>query len=168
MGGEKAFRAMSERVRLEIWVSAVTVVRARWLLGELNMTREAVAGEALRDWTLRREAALSRDRRARLAAQIRRFADTPGLGGLQEGMQQGLGVDSRPGGVVGSRQMPGVLAPAIRERRAALGLSQQALAEAAKCSIQALRAYEGGLIPRRSDVLPRIENALAEAENAAR
>ena len=60
-----------------------------------------------------------------------------------------------------------VLASGIRGRRLAVGLSQQALAEHAGCSIQAVRQYENGLHARNSMVLPKIERALSRAETEA-
>jgi transcriptional regulator with XRE-family HTH domain len=45
-------------------------------------------------------------------------------------------------------------------------MSQQALAEAAGCSIASVALFERGLAPEHSEVLPRIERALDEAIEA--
>jgi transcriptional regulator with XRE-family HTH domain len=52
----------------------------------------------------------------------------------------------------------------LRGRRPALGLSQQRLAQLARCSISGLRLYERGFRPTCSPTLDRIERVLAELE----
>lgn len=52
----------------------------------------------------------------------------------------------------------------LREQRRAAGLSQQDLAQRAGCSISYVRVLEQGFAPDRSDVLPRILNALNNGE----
>lgn len=49
---------------------------------------------------------------------------------------------------------------AIRDRRKAQGLSQEALAREANCSLSMLRLLEGGYRPGESDVLERLEMIL--------
>jgi transcriptional regulator with XRE-family HTH domain len=49
----------------------------------------------------------------------------------------------------------------LRELRKAVGLSQQALAERAKCSISAVALFERGYAPRRSPTLDRVLAVLA-------
>ena len=51
--------------------------------------------------------------------------------------------------------------PELRELRKAAGLSQQALAERAKCSISAVALFERGYAPRRSATLKRVLAVLA-------
>jgi transcriptional regulator with XRE-family HTH domain len=51
----------------------------------------------------------------------------------------------------------------LRERRLAAGLTQQELAQRARCSISSVHLYEKGMRPSYSDVLPRIEKALESA-----
>jgi len=51
----------------------------------------------------------------------------------------------------------------LRTRRIILGLSQQALAQEAQCSVAYVRLLEGGFQPNASDVLPRIEQVLEMA-----
>ena len=48
----------------------------------------------------------------------------------------------------------------IRERRAALGISQQRLAELANCSLSMVRVLESGYEPESSRVLERIASVL--------
>lgn len=48
----------------------------------------------------------------------------------------------------------------LRQARQALGLSQEALARRADCSTAYVRLLERGFEPQRSDVLPRIAQAL--------
>ena len=48
----------------------------------------------------------------------------------------------------------------LRSRRAAVGLSQQRLAELAACSLAMVRLLESGYSPKDSDVVPRIERTL--------
>jgi transcriptional regulator with XRE-family HTH domain len=52
----------------------------------------------------------------------------------------------------------------LRERRHRAKLSQQQLAEAAHCSIAYIQTLERGFMPSTSDVLPRVEAVLANAE----
>lgn len=52
--------------------------------------------------------------------------------------------------------------PKLRELRKAAGLSQQALAEQAKCSISAVALFERGYAPRRSATLDRVLAVLAK------
>lgn len=52
----------------------------------------------------------------------------------------------------------------LRQRRLDAGLSQQRLAELARCSVQMVRVLEGGMRPTSSAVLSRIELVLAEHE----
>jgi transcriptional regulator with XRE-family HTH domain len=53
----------------------------------------------------------------------------------------------------------------LKDRRADSGLSQQALAERAGCSIGMVRLLEQGLQPSQSEVLARIETVLAEGHS---
>ena len=53
----------------------------------------------------------------------------------------------------------------LRARRIAAGLSQQALATEARCSIGMVRQLEAGAVPRHSAVLGRVLQALAEAKS---
>jgi transcriptional regulator with XRE-family HTH domain len=57
--------------------------------------------------------------------------------------------------------------PTLKQRRLALGISQEALARLADCSLNSLRSYENGLTPRVSPVLERIEQVLLDAEKQA-
>jgi predicted transcriptional regulator len=52
----------------------------------------------------------------------------------------------------------------IRERRESLGISRMALAARAGCSVPYLQTIEAGVIPRLSNVMPRLEAALAGLE----
>lgn len=52
----------------------------------------------------------------------------------------------------------------IRARRAALGISQEKLARLADCSTLSVRHLERGRVYARSEVLPRILQALTTAE----
>jgi len=52
----------------------------------------------------------------------------------------------------------------IRERRAALGISQQRLAELANCSLSMVRVLESGYEPESSRVLERIASVLTNDE----
>jgi predicted transcriptional regulator len=54
----------------------------------------------------------------------------------------------------------------VRERRLAAGMTQRSLAVAAEVSLQTVANLEAGLIPRRSEAVPRILAALDEAERA--
>jgi len=57
----------------------------------------------------------------------------------------------------------------LRERRLALGLTQQRLAQLADCSLSSVELLDRGLTPRhRSDVASRIDAALAAAESGRR
>ena len=60
-------------------------------------------------------------------------------------------------------------APLIRERRQALGLSQQKLAQLADCSLASVSLLERGYRPGRSEVIPAILSVLdiVEREQAA-
>lgn len=51
----------------------------------------------------------------------------------------------------------------LRARRRALGLSQQRVAELAKCSLSMVRLIEGGYVPQSSDVLRQVAEALEAA-----
>lgn len=54
----------------------------------------------------------------------------------------------------------------LRERRLALGLTQQRLAQLADCSLSSVELLDRGLTPRyRSDVALRIDAALAAIES---
>jgi predicted transcriptional regulator len=54
----------------------------------------------------------------------------------------------------------------LRERRLALGLTQQRLAQLAECSLSSVELLDRGLTPRyRSDVALRINAALTAIEN---
>lgn len=55
----------------------------------------------------------------------------------------------------------------LRQRRLDAGLSQQRLAELARCSVQMVRVLEGGMRPTSSAVLGRIELVLAEHGQAS-
>jgi len=48
-------------------------------------------------------------------------------------------------------------------RRRAVGLTQTRLAGLAQCSRATVAMIEGGYLPRRSEVIPRIEAVLADA-----
>lgn len=63
----------------------------------------------------------------------------------------------------------GSLAPAgaLKERRKAAGLSQEEVAQLARCSLNTVRNYENGLAPKASAALSRIELALAHIEKGA-
>jgi hypothetical protein len=50
----------------------------------------------------------------------------------------------------------------LRQQRQAAGLTRQALAEKAKCSIASVALFEGGYAPERSAVLPRLFAALKD------
>jgi transcriptional regulator with XRE-family HTH domain len=52
--------------------------------------------------------------------------------------------------------------PELHELRKAAGLSQQALAERAKCSISTVALFERGYAPRRSATLKRVLAVLAQ------
>jgi predicted transcriptional regulator len=52
----------------------------------------------------------------------------------------------------------------LRQRRKTLGLSQEKLAREAGCSTMSVRLLEGGFVPERSAVLPRLLAALARLE----
>lgn len=52
----------------------------------------------------------------------------------------------------------------LKTARLAAGLSQQALAEKADCSIHTVRVYERGYVPHESEVLGRIWAVLELAE----
>lgn len=54
-----------------------------------------------------------------------------------------------------------ITTPELRELRKAAGLSQQALAERAKCSISTVALFERGYSPRRSVTLARLLAVLA-------
>jgi hypothetical protein len=56
---------------------------------------------------------------------------------------------------------------AVRDRRVALGLGQRELAILASCALSTVANIEAGLIPRRSEVLPRILDSLERAEREA-
>lgn len=58
-------------------------------------------------------------------------------------------------------------APALRAARISAGLSQQALAERAGCSISMVQFLERGLTPKSSEVLTRILAVLNVAGKAA-
>ena len=167
MNARDWYRRMSEPIRLDVVLSAATAARLRVLARELDIPVEDAVGEAVRDWTLAREQSLGRARRARLEEQMRRVLTPDGLGSATLGTGFRFGVDRGRGGDVWSPQMEPVLVPTLKERRLRLGLSQQALAELAQCSIQVLRAYENGITPHKSDVLPRIELALTAQEAEA-
>lgn len=55
----------------------------------------------------------------------------------------------------------------LRERRERIGLARLALAARAGCSLTTLANIEAGIVPRRSEVLPRILEALDRAEGEA-
>jgi predicted transcriptional regulator len=52
----------------------------------------------------------------------------------------------------------------LRARRAALGVTRQELAHEAPCSISYLGMLEQGIVPARSDVVPRVLAALDRLE----
>jgi transcriptional regulator with XRE-family HTH domain len=52
------------------------------------------------------------------------------------------------------------IAAQIREARRARGLSQERLARLADCSFISIRHFEHGLVPTRSNVLPRVLEVL--------
>jgi predicted transcriptional regulator len=54
----------------------------------------------------------------------------------------------------------------LRARRLAIGLSQEKLARAAHCSTAMVKLLERGFTPTRSEVLPRIVQALNDVEPA--
>jgi transcriptional regulator with XRE-family HTH domain len=54
----------------------------------------------------------------------------------------------------------------LRDRRLALGLSQEKLARDAECSTAMVKLLERGFTPTHSEVLPRIERVLTAAESA--
>jgi transcriptional regulator with XRE-family HTH domain len=54
----------------------------------------------------------------------------------------------------------------LRERRVAAGLSQQALASAADCSLASVALFERGYRPEHSQVLERIERVLNDRSPA--
>jgi predicted transcriptional regulator len=55
-------------------------------------------------------------------------------------------------------------ASSVRERRIAAGMTQRELAIAADCSLPSVGNLEAGVLPRRSEVVPRILAALDAAE----
>jgi transcriptional regulator with XRE-family HTH domain len=55
----------------------------------------------------------------------------------------------------------------VRERRIAAGMTQRQLAIAAGCSLPSVSNLEAGVLPRRSEVVPRILAALDAAEREA-
>jgi transcriptional regulator with XRE-family HTH domain len=55
----------------------------------------------------------------------------------------------------------------LRERRLAAGLTQRQLAIAAGCSLPSVANIEAGVMPRRSEVVPRLLAALDAAEREA-
>lgn len=52
----------------------------------------------------------------------------------------------------------------IRERRTALGISQQRLAERSKCSLSMIRVLESGYEPKHSEVRRRVIAVLNDSE----
>jgi transcriptional regulator with XRE-family HTH domain len=56
----------------------------------------------------------------------------------------------------------------LRTRRRRLGLTQQALAAAAECSLSAVRLYEAGFTPTRSPTRDRIAHVLDALEREPR
>lgn len=56
----------------------------------------------------------------------------------------------------------------LKERRKAAGLTQQALATRAGCSLAYVTVLENGYTPRGSNVLPRILRVIQEAERDER
>jgi transcriptional regulator with XRE-family HTH domain len=52
----------------------------------------------------------------------------------------------------------------LRARRRELGISQQALAAAAACSLSSVRLFESGFDPEHSPTRERVESVLAELE----
>lgn len=53
----------------------------------------------------------------------------------------------------------------VRSRRRAAGITQRELAVEASCSIGSVANLEAGVVPRRSEVLDRILEALGRVEN---
>ncbi len=59
-------------------------------------------------------------------------------------------------------------ATSAREQRLAAGLSQQRLAELARCSLNMVRLLEAGYEPTSSRVAPRVAKVLERSHAAAR
>ena len=193
MGLQRRFEQANRPVTARVALPVQTVFRVDALARDLGLSRGEALAEAARDWVIRREGALGRDKRRRMESRMRAWfsADFPGEGLTpkrrtytylpskerpRDGSTSG-GRTPKAGSMspesISPQVLSGaadnvptvVLAPGIKGRRRAVGLSQQALAEAAGCSIQALRQYENGLTARNSSVLPKIEAALSSAES---
>ena len=149
MGGVATLRerweTMNRPVSITVDLPAQTVAGVERLRRDLGLSLEDAVAEAVGEWTVRRRQVLHRDRHARLEQQIRQT----GLDNVR------VSTYAKP---------MKVALTDMKLRRMALGLTQPELAKLAECSKQAVRLYESGSVPRKSDVIGKIERALYQAE----
>ena len=108
---------LSQPVQVRATVSYATMIRLGVLLPALGLTRSQAVGEALRDWTLKREQALNREGRLALEVAMRRAFDRAPLDEVLEAFRGGCvehsstGEDIGPQCRIGSRNQIGPASP---------------------------------------------------------
>ncbi len=148
----------------------VTVVRLEGLATQLDLTRAEAIAEAVRDWTLKREASLNRQNRLMVERALHEAADQRPIEQLLADFRRQMG-ESRK---ISARVLTDAPRPAIsrdipqtqdiRERREALGISREKLAHKAGISSASIERFETGARFKVSPTMEKLEATLAQLE----
>lgn len=154
-------KGLNRPVRVTVTLTSGSVLRLRALMAARGLSLEQAVEEAVGDWAVRGEGSLRRDQRLGLEAAMRRaMTENISPGGLTPGTPIRYGAQMLTNS---SSRSP----MELKARRLALNITRRELAELADCSEHIIRAYEGGLVPQKSAVLPRLDRVLSELEMAA-
>lgn len=172
----RRFAGLNRPATVSIKLPLQVLLRVEGAAKQDGISRAAALEEAVLSWSVRRERSLNRQRRLELAKALRQAADHQPIAELLERFRRQMG-DAEAGehkdrarGLTGTDKSVRLVAMrlvSMRERREALGLTRQQLAQLAGCSLSMLQMLEGGYKPVTGRVMGRIEKALAKAEREA-
>ena len=163
---------LNRPTKVTLSVPLGTLVKIEGIAKQFHLTRKEALEEAVREWMLRREEALTGRYRRGVEKAMRESMDKRPMGQLLDDFRAQMEANGnfRPDPLTdgrGSSSVGSMQSLTLGERRKALGLSQQKLAEDAGCSVGTVRLYESGYRQQRSELIVKIEQALDEAERAA-
>ena len=171
---------LNRPVRVTVTLPLQTLIKVEGQAREIGLSRQQALGEAVGDWSVRRERSLNRHNRLLVERALEEAKDKEPVEVLLERFRRQMGATA--GGEHKDWSEPLTCVPEVpkvhtmtsstqaltlRQRREALGLSRQRLASLADVSTGSLAQFEGGLIPKESKVLGLIEAALREQERLA-
>jgi DNA-binding XRE family transcriptional regulator len=175
---------LDRRVEITISLPVCVLVSLEGHAHDIGLSREEGFLDAISLWVARREQSINRQDRFMIQKALREAADKQPVEELLERFRKQMG-ETRPRMMEGPRNIspnpltadlePATVPPmpsltrseVLRQRREALGLSRERLARLADVSSASIEQFEGGLIPKKSEVLGLVESALRQQERIA-